>query len=259
MIKVLVTNDDGIEAEGIKRLVGALQGKADVYVCAPDGQRSASGHGITIGKPMYVNEVEFEGAVKATKCSGTPVDCVKLGIKYYGKKGIKFDLVYSGINHGGNLGTDTLYSGTVSAAVEGALSGIPSVSLSLNSHNPKEFDFITELIKSTFDKIKNELKPGMVLNMNSPHLPKEEIKGTRITKLGKREYEEWLEPCDEEEGETSVFEYGGRPKVYGSKNLDYDVLAMQEGYASITPLQFDLTAHEIVEEIWERGIKELKK
>ncbi len=258
MINILVTNDDGIEAEGIKRLVDALKDKAAVYVCAPDGQRSASGHGITIGKPMSVTNVEFEGATKAAKCSGTPVDCVKLGLKFFAKDGVKFDLLYSGINHGGNLGTDTLYSGTVGAAIEGALNGIPSVALSLNSHNPREFDYIIDMIKTTFDKVSKELKPGMVLNMNSPHLPKEEIKGTRITKLGKREYEEWLEPYKGEKSEEeAVFEYGGRPKVYGSKNLNYDVLAMQEGYASITPLQFDLTAHDIVEEIWGRGLKEL--
>ncbi len=249
MIKVLVTNDDGIMAEGIKTLVNALNEKAEVYVSAPDGQRSASGHGITVGKTIAMKEVEFPGTKIALECSGTPVDCVKLGLSYFEKKGIKIDIVYSGINHGGNLGTDTLYSGTVSAAIEGALCKMPAVALSLNSHTPKYFEYLIDFIKNTFEEIKVKLKPGMVLNVNSPDLPKEEIKGLKCTRLGVREYEEWF-TTTEGENKQILYKYEGRPKVYDSKNLEYDVLAMQEGYATITPLQFDLTAHEIVEKMW---------
>ncbi len=250
MIKVLVTNDDGIDSEGIRQLVNAVAEKAEVYVCAPDGQRSASGHGITVGKPIYIKEIQYEGAKMALKCSGTPVDCVKLGLKYYNERGIDIDLVYSGINHGGNLGTDTLYSGTVSAAIEGAMCKLPAVALSVNSHSPKHFEYIKCIIVNTIEKVFKELKSGMVLNINVPNMPKEEVKGIKYTKLGIREYEEWLSSNENEEGQL-VYQYEGYPKKYRSKNLSYDVLAMQEGYATITPLHFDLTAHDLLEKIWQ--------
>lgn len=253
MLKILVSNDDGIQAMGIKHLVEALSRKAEVYVSAPHEQRSASGHSITIGKPIGIREVDFENAVMAIECTGTPADCVKIGTKYYAQKGIEFDLVYSGINHGGNLGTDTLYSGTVSAAVEGVLCKIPSVAVSVNSHNPKYFQGVKDLIIESLDPISKNLKRDTALNINVPNLPKEQIKGLRYTCLGIREYEEWFKPGTNGEGEEEFY-YEGTPRIYKSKNLEYDVIAMQEGYASISPLHFDLTNHDLIEEVESWGI-----
>ena len=251
MIKVLVTNDDGIKAEGISKLVEVLKEKAEVYIVAPNGQRSACGHGISIAKDVILKEVEYDGAVKALECSGTPVDCVKLGLTHLAINGIDIDMVFSGINHGGNLGTDTLYSGTVSAAMEAALCDVPALAFSINSHSPKHYEYVIDLIRDMFDGVCQNLKPGTVLNINVPNKPKEEIKGLKYTKLGRREYEEWLTPVESESGDF-LYKYEGRPKVYDSKDLRYDVIAMQEGYASLTPLQFDLTDHVIAETIWER-------
>lgn len=144
-MNILVTNDDGINASGICSLAEALSKVADVYVCAPHTQRSAAGHGITVSKPIEVEERTFARAAKAYAITGTPADCVKIGTKILREQDIKVDMVFSGINLGGNLGTDTLYSGTVSAAIEGSLCGIPSVAVSVNSHEATHFELACEL------------------------------------------------------------------------------------------------------------------
>lgn len=131
-MNILVSNDDGIKTEGIKALVKAMSREADIYVVAPHVQRSASSHALSVHTEITLREVEFEGAKKAYECDGTPADCVKLGIDMLKQEGIYIDAVYSGINHGGNLGTDTMYSGTVSAAAEGMMAGLPAVAVSVN-------------------------------------------------------------------------------------------------------------------------------
>ena len=183
-MNILVANDDGIQARGIKELAKALSQVATVYVCAPESQRSASGHGITVSKPIIIEEDEFEYAEYALKISGTPADCVKIGMRSLEQKGIKVDMVFSGINHGGNLGTDTLYSGTVSAAMEGSLLGVPSVAVSVNSHEAEYFEYACELAVEAVKKAYDKMSPKTVLNINTPNLPKEEIKGLRFTTLG---------------------------------------------------------------------------
>lgn len=247
-MNILVSNDDGINAQGIGELVKALSNIATVYVSAPHTQRSATSHAITVGKPITIKEVEFENAKMGLEVTGTPADCVKLGIKYFKAKGILMDMVFSGINHGGNLGTDTLYSGTVSAAIEGALGGIPSVAVSVNSHEPKHFSYACELAVNTFEAMAKNNKGVMTMNINVPDLPKEEIKGVKYTRLGVREYDEWFTPKETESGETEYW-YQGKPVVYNSKNDSIDVIADQEKYASITPLKFDLTNHDLIEDI----------
>ena len=249
-MNILITNDDGLMATGLQRLVRALHedAGANIYVCAPDGQRSATGHGITMNKPMTVEEVEMENVEVAWQTSGLPADCVKIALEFLRREGIHIDMVYSGINHGGNLGTDTLYSGTVAAALE----------------------------VGTAD-------PRTVLNINTPNLPKEEIKGLRFTRLGPREYDEIFVPAhmDSEEerlkrdaaraaggreaGAASPevveevrtmevklpgsFRYSGTPLTYPDLPEDYDVVANQDGYASISPIHTDLTQFDKIEEI----------
>lgn len=257
-MNIFVTNDDGIEAEGLSNLVSALSEVADVYVGAPNEQKSASGHGITIGRSIKVEEVSFANAKKAYCITGTPVDCVKIGLDKFQKEGIVFDKVFSGINHGSNIGTDTLYSGTVSAAIEGMLCGIPSVAVSINSRSPKYYEATRELVikiaKLDFDSIEK----NMVLNVNLPHLPKEEIKGIKVTGLGFREYDAWIKEIVSEDGSTA-YEYSGKPIYNNEIDSDTnDVGASQEGYATITPLQYDLTNYNLIEKVRQTGIMEFE-
>ena len=247
-MKILVSNDDGINARGIHELVEALSEEAEIYVCAPDSERSASGHGITVSKPITGEETEFEGAAFAMKFSGTPADCVKLGLRILSVRGVKIDMVCSGINHGGNLGTDTLYSGTVSAAIEGSICGVPAVAVSINSHHPQHFGYARRLAAEAVIKSKDKISPDTVLNINVPALPDEEIKGLRYTSLGKREYREFFSPIELENGKTG-YRYSGEPVIYDNLPDTIDVIAMQKGYATITPLKMDLTDYAMIEEI----------
>lgn len=249
-MNVLVVNDDGIQARGIKELVKALSEKADVYVCAPESQRSASGHGITVSKPIIAEEVDFKNAVLAIQFSGTPADCVKLGVKILENKGVKIDMVFSGINHGGNYGTDTLYSGTVSAAIEGSICGMPSVAVSVNSHEAEHFGYACHLAVEALEKAGDKMSPDTVLNINVPNLPQEEIQGLKYTTLGNREYQECFTPFRSEDGKTA-YQYTGEPVVYEGLPDTIDVIAMQAGYATITPLHRDLTDYRLIDKIKE--------
>ena len=294
-MNILITNDDGLEAEGLQRLVRALHevAGAKLYVCAPDGQRSATAHGITMNKPITVEEAEMDNVEIAWQISGLPADCVKIAREFLRRKGVSTDIVYSGINHGGNLGTDTLYSGTVSAALEGSLCGFPSVAVSVDSHQAEHFGYACELAVNAAKAIQRQLEAGtadhrVVLNINTPNLPKEEIKGLRYTRLGPREYDEIFVPAhldsDEEllkreaaraaggreAGAASAevieevrkmeevslpgsFRYSGSPIHYHDLPGDYDVVANQDGFASITPIHTDLTYYHMIEKIqdWE--------
>ncbi len=253
-MNILVANDDGIDARGIHELTEALSQAADVYVFAPDSQRSASGHGITVARPVTAEEVKLDGAVLAVQMSGTPADCVKLGIKILMNKGIKIDMVFAGINHGGNLGTDTLYSGTVSAAIEGNICGVPAAAFSVNSHDPKNFDYACRLALQTLEKAKGRISPDTVLNINVPDVPADEVRGIRYATLGNREYREVFTPEDCGDGRTN-YRYTGEPVFYEGLPDTIDVIAMQEGYATITPLKRDLTDYELVSRIKEWGIE----
>lgn len=251
-INILLTNDDGIHAEGILRLGQALSELGNVYVCAPEGQRSASGHSITVRGFISMEEIRLPHARVAIQFSGTPADCVKMGLQILRERGIDIDIVYSGINHGGNLGTDTLYSGTVSAALEGVLCGLPAVAVSVDSHNPVHFEGACRLAAKFFPRALTDLPPGVALSINVPNLPEEEIKGLRVARLGVRQYVERFEESCDEQGRTA-FCYRGQPVVYDCKDLDNDVIALQEDYATITPLHYDLTDLEMLRNLkkWE--------
>lgn len=247
-MNILVANDDGIRSEGIYRLVETLSKEADVYVAAPHIQRSASGHSISVGAPLEISEVVFDNAKMALEITGTPADCVKLGVKELERRGIVIDMVFSGINHGGNLGTDTLYSGTVSAAIEGCICKKPSVAVSVNSHSPMHFELACELALSTCKKAYGRLDCHSLISINVPNLPKAEVKGVKYAKLGDREYKEWFEPKVNEAG-TLQYWYSGEPVFYEGQDSSIDVIAMQEGYAVITPLHYDLTDFNLLDEI----------
>lgn len=248
-MNLLISNDDGIEAQGIRELAKALAEEHDVYIFAPHTQRSASGHGITMKIPVMVKEVEFPYAKRAWEMQGTPVDCVKIGLEILRTQGIAIDMVFAGINHGSNLGTDVLYSGTASVALEGAINHIPSVALSVYEHEPKHFDTACWMAVQACRLVKGKLPADTALNINIPDLPREEIRGVRVTRLGPREYEEWFLPVEAESGEFPAYTYAGSPIRYENLPEDMDVVAAQEGYISVTPLQLDLTAHKLRREV----------
>jgi len=258
---ILVVNDDGIDAKGVHKLAEALAGEGDVYVCSPHTQQSASGHGISIGRLVVFEDIDFEGVKHAVSMEGTPADCVKIGLEHYRNKGIEMDMVFSGFNHGMNLGTDTLYSGTVSAALEGAMCGLPSAAISISSNlsfhrTPENFEAAmklaaliarSEAFSKRSDKNPKELdvnfihEDHVVLNVNVPDLPPEEIIGVKVCPLSYRAYDEWFQEKADGEGRLG-YHYSGVPKVIGVAEADEsDIIANSLGYATVTPLCFDLT------------------
>lgn len=252
-MNILVTNDDGINAPGIRSLVSALSERADVYVCAPDGQRSGNSQSITLNKRIFVEEREVPGAKKAYAATGTPADCAKMGIQLCEDQGIKIHMVYAGINMGSNLGKDTLYSGTVGAAKEAAVSGYQSVAVSVDSHEATEFEAANILAVKMIDIVYGKFPSSVIMNINAPNLPKDQIKGVKITKLGDRYYSDRFVPVDDEEG---GYQLGGAPGNFEDFGDEYDVTANHHNYASITPLHFDYTDHNNFKEIekWELTI-----
>jgi len=270
---ILVVNDDGIDAAGIRKLAEALSEAGNVYVCSPRSQQSACGHGITIGRPVYIEDVDFANAKQALAMEGTPADCVKFGLEVYRKRGIRIDMVFSGFNHGMNLGTDTLYSGTVSAAIEGALNGLPSAAMSICSNKsfhrtPDNFEAAMELAKkiALSEPFTHKADGGpktrdvnfmneehVILNVNIPDIPAADVKGTKVCPLSYRAYNEWFDSREDEEGRLGYY-YSGKPWTAGKAGVDdSDIIANELGYATITPLHFDLTDHRAMEglrKIW---------
>lgn len=251
---ILVVNDDGITAMGIKNLMEVMQELGNVVVVAPDSPQSGMGHAITIGKPIRFDKVELYPGVEMYKCSGTPVDCVKLAVnKIF--KGKKPDLCVSGINHGLNNSINVLYSGTMSAAVEGAIEKIPSIGFSLDDFAADaDFSFTKEYIKSICEQVlANGLPEGTLLNVNFPK--GDGLKGIKICRQANAK---WMEEFDERKDPynrpyywlTGVFENF-------DKGEDTDVWALEHGYVSVVPVQFDLTAHHAIQTLnsWNFGIK----
>ncbi len=255
-MNILVANDDGINSTGIARLVSALhrEGGARVFVCAPEGQRSAASHSITMRKPVRVREVDFADAEMAFATSGTPADCVKLGIMLMEKRGVRIDAVFSGINHGANLGTDIIYSGTVAAAFEGNICGVPAVAVSVDRHEATHFDYACTLAVEALKKAVPHMDNNLMLNINTPDLPAEEIKGVLCVPVGIRDYGEDLTCLGEEDG-CQVYRYGGEPVIFDGEPTDSDALAVQENYASITPLRRNFTCRETLDTLkqWRIG------
>lgn len=242
-MNILVANDDGVEAQGLRELVNALTERvgADVYVFAPDGQRSAASHAITLRSPISVWQVPFEGAAEAFALDGTPADCVAVGLKMLRLKGIEVDVVFAGINHGANVGTDTVYSGTVGAALEGSIQGVPSAAVSVDSHQATHFDYACDLAVDLMEKTGGVWDSSVMININTPDLPADEIKGVFTTVLGEREYLNDVQM--KTEGEVTTFVYGGDPVLYESDDNHFDVVALENGYASVSPIQKDMTAY----------------
>lgn len=245
-MNILVVNDDGIQAPGIQALVQALSKVADVFVCAPDGQRSAKSQAITLGDTVFVQRVEFPGAKAALQTSGTPADCTKIGLQFFAEEGYPIDMVYSGMNLGSNLGWDTLYSGTVGAAIEAAMSGVHAVAVSVASHQASHFDAAGELAVQLVDKVYQKMDPSVVINLNVPDLPKEKIKGIKVVPLGNRYYDDLFHPVEQD-----TYSLSGHMADYSQTTREVDVTAVHDDYATLTPLQFDFTDYKNLETVKE--------
>jgi 5'-nucleotidase len=241
--RILVVNDDGITAPGIKALIEVMQDLGEVTVVAPDGPQSGMGHAITIGKPLRLDKVDLYEGVEMYKCSGTPVDCVKLAVnKIF--KGQKPDICVSGINHGLNNSINVIYSGTMSAAVEGAIESIPSVGFSLDDFTwEANFEHCKKYIKQIcLQVLEKGLQPGVLLNVNFPS-----GSGLKGIKICRQANAKWKEEFDERQ-DPYKRHYYWLTGVFQSfdKGEDSDVWALENNYVSVVPVQFDLTAHHAI-------------
>jgi 5'-nucleotidase len=255
-LKLLVSNDDGVFALGVRTLANTLaQAGHDVTVVCPERERSATGHGLTLHQPIRAEIVDaiFHPKVTAWSCSGTPADCVKFALSAVLDR--RPDVVLAGINHGSNLGTDILYSGTVSAAMEGALEGISSIAVSLCSFTSQDFqpaaDFALNLVNQLGDR---QMPQPTLLNVNVPPVNTQEIAGVLITRQGLRRYIESFQKRLDPRGKSyywlagEVIEDIEQPEhINLPPHIPTDVQAIRQNYITITPLQYNLTDVPLVE------------
>lgn len=244
---ILVTNDDGIFAPGIQALAKIASKFGDIVVVAPDKPQSGMGHAITINATLRIQKTNFHNALQEFACSGTPVDCVKMAVNHILKK--RPDLVISGINHGSNSSINVIYSGTMSAAIEGALEGAPSIGFSLCDY-AMEADFMQaeKFIEKIIEQaLKKKMPKGVCLNVNIPKLNADEIKGIKVVRQAKAN---WVERFDERKDPYGREYYWltGEFVNFEPESLDTDEWALTNGYISVVPTQADLTAHSALKE-----------
>lgn len=245
---ILVTNDDGITAPGIRALISVMSEIGTVIVVAPDKPQSAMGHAITLNSTLFINKVSSENAIVTEySCSGTPVDCVKLAVNEILHR--KPDLCVSGINHGSNSSINVIYSGTMSAAVEAGIEGIPAIGFSLLDYDwNADFDAIKSAIKKiTLEVLEKGMPENVVFNVNFPKLKENEIKGIKICRQAKAI---WMEKFDKRitpQGKDYYWLTG--EFVNQDKGEDTDEWALENGYISVVPVQFDLTAHHTIQQL----------
>lgn len=240
-MNILITNDDGITARGIKVIAEKLQKSHNILVIAPDSQRSASSHSITLVNPIVVREEIIKGINgRCFSVSGTPVDCAKIGVTTIANE--KIDIVVSGINNGFNLGTDVIYSGTVSAAVEGALNRMPAIALSCDG-SEEGYNLAAEYAEKLLKKIDIKNIGNTVLNVNIPAINRNEIKGLKVCKIGERNYNNvYIEV--EKSASHKVYKISGDPDDAVQGDTDVDMI--KEGYVTVTPLHYDLTNFNLI-------------
>lgn len=237
-----MTNDDGISAPGLRALISVMKELGDVAVVAPDSPQSATGHAITINNTLTINKVDIDPDIETEySCSGTPVDCVKFAVSEILHR--KPDLCVSGVNHGSNSSINVIYSGTMSAAVEAGIEGIPAIGFSLLDYNwNADFEQIKSAIrKITTEVLENGLPEGVILNVNFPKLKEKEIKGIKVCRQAKAM---WQERFDKRQSPMGKDYYWLTGKFVNLDNgEDTDEWALEHGYISVVPVQFDLTAH----------------
>ncbi len=246
---ILVTNDDGVHSPGIIALVKAMKSLGTAYIVAPDRERSAAGHSLTLHRPLKVEELREN----VYSVNGTPTDCVTVAINKV--LPMKPALVVSGINRGANLGDDITYSGTVSAAIEGTIFGIPSIAFSLISGKHYHYEAASQYaVKIATYVLQHALPYDTLLNVNVPNIRREEIRGMRLTRQGKRIYENSIQETYNPWGEKHYWIGGGN--IYWEHGEDTDMDAVQAGYVSVTPIHLDLTNHAALRFLRERWVEE---
>lgn len=240
-MRILICNDDGIHAPGISALHGAVKEFGELHVIAPDVERSAAGHAITLADPIKSTPVDKNGEFFGYGIGGTPADCIKLAVCAVMKDNPP-DMVLSGINLGSNTGISVIYSGTVSAATEGVILGIPGVAFSLCTYTDPEWEMAARIAKEITAKlIANPMPPNVLLNINMPNLPYDQLKGIKVTRMGRSRFIEKFHKRLDPRGRTYYW-LDGALEVHDDGD-DIDIHAVRDGYVSITPIHLDLTAY----------------
>lgn len=245
---ILITNDDGIVAPGIRALIAVMKEIGDVIVVAPDSPQSAMGHAITINNTLKLERVHLDNEIEQEySCSGTPVDCVKIAVNELLQR--KPDLCVSGINHGSNSSINVIYSGTMSAAVEAGIEGIPAIGFSLLDYSwDADFEPIKKHLKQiALEVLQKGLPDGVVLNVNFPKLAQDAIKGIKICRQAKAMWQEEFDKRTNPQGKEYYWLTG--KFVNQDNGTDTDEWALENGYISIVPVQFDLTAHHAIQSL----------
>ena len=241
-MKILLCNDDGIHAPGISALHGAIGHLGELHVCAPATERSAAGHAITIYDPIRTMPVEKENGLSGIAVDGTPADCVKLAVSFLHKDAPP-DMVVSGINLGSNTGISVLYSGTVSAASEAAILGVPAVALSLCTYHNPQWETAAKVAADVVAKaIENPLPDGVLLNVNIPNLPYDQIRGIRAGQMGRSRFIEKFTEHQDPRGNLYYWLDGDMKMM--DDNAETDERLVKQGYVALTPIHIDLTAHQ---------------
>jgi len=248
---ILLTNDDGIYAQGIQILADTLMQDENIkiFIVAPDHERSATGHAITMHRPLRAEEIKFyhNAMLKGWSVNGTPSDCVKLAIEYLLPQ--KPDLVISGINNGANLGTDVLYSGTVSAAIEAIILGIPAIAVSLTQQENSDFRFAANFVLRLIHIFNDyDLPSNTLLNINIPAKTRKEIAGVAVTRLGLRQYRNAFQKRVDPRG-RNYYWLAGEIVDPEDEEEDSDIVAVKNSYISITPIHFDLTNYNLLNKL----------
>ncbi len=254
-LRVLICNDDGINAEGIFALAQEIKKIAEVTVVAPDKQQSAVGHAITVNYPLRAVPFHKNNDFFGYAVEGTPADCVKLGVRFLMKE--KPDLVLSGINHGSNTAINIIYSGTVSAATEGMILGIPSIAISLTAYQNLDFTYAAKFSARLALLVAEKGLPARTfLNVNIPNVPEDQIKGVMITRQGISVWEDRFD-VRRDPANREYFWLTGQMDVLDT-DLDTDQIAIKNNYVSITPVRYDLTDRQMLEAMKTWGVEKLR-
>lgn len=249
---ILVTNDDGITAPGLRNLIRYLEDFGDIVVVAPDSPQSGKGHAITVDDTLFLNRMSMgSGALEEYSCSGTPADCVKLALREL--LGRKPDLCVSGINHGSNASINVIYSGTMSAAIEAGIEGIPAIGFSLCDYD-WEADFgpaETAIKKIVGESLEKGIPKGVILNVNIPKAPLNELKGIKICRQARANWKEKFDKRRSPSGKDYYWLTGEFELLDNGE--DTDEWALAQNYISVVPTQFDLTAYHVIQQlnVWE--------
>ncbi|MBI9071981.1 MAG: 5'/3'-nucleotidase SurE [Melioribacteraceae bacterium] len=245
-MKILISNDDGIDSEGIWVLAKALKEIGEVFVVAPQTEQSAVGHAITMKIPLRVQKRIINEEFFGYAVSGTPADCVKMGIRNLMDS--PPDIVVSGINHGSNTAVNIIYSGTVGAAREAAMMDVPSIAMSITDHNPDSFEYAGKIAQKMCKLVhKHGLPNGTLLNVNVPNLPEDKIKGIKITEMGKSRWDDIYEKRIDPYGNDYYWLTG--KLIEEDETLNQDQFAVKQDYVAVSPIHFDLTDHETLNDM----------